>query len=389
MESGDVEVRFVSELKGRGVFANRPFKAGDVLFEEEPVVCCQFSWNAAYNYAACDYCMRPLETTEDNVRRLSGRKSLVLPYPECCPTDRSRHVQCPHCGVRYCSAACRDAAWGQFHRTLCLGSPDCQSHPLQRLDEAWRQMHYPPETASVMLIARMIATVRQAGDPEAAIASFMQFCHRSSSEEQQLVHKLLGEQFAGQVDVLRQLASEALCADCVRQWLTPEGFVSLLALVGTNAQGVGTSPLSAWVSRVSALPLGPGERARVDAFVDELYEAMQAEAGQFLNSEGAGLYSLQSRCNHSCQPNAEVTFPHSSSRLVLVATRDILPGEEVCVSYLDECALARSRHSRHRLLRENYLFVCTCSKCAAEASEPDETSEESGDGEDEDSLEED
>ncbi|XP_063230286.1 histone-lysine N-trimethyltransferase SMYD5 isoform X2 [Bacillus rossius redtenbacheri] len=217
MESGDVEVRFVSELKGRGVFANRPFKAGDVLFEEEPVVCCQFSWNAAYNYAACDYCMRPLETTEDNVRRLSGRKSLVLPYPECCPTDRSRHVQCPHCGVRYCSAACRDAAWGQFHRTLCLGSPDCQSHPLQRLDEAWRQMHYPPETASVMLIARMIATVRQAGDPEAAIASFMQFCHRSSSEEQQLVHKLLGEQFAGQVDVLRQLASEALCADCVRQ----------------------------------------------------------------------------------------------------------------------------------------------------------------------------
>ncbi|KAJ8888010.1 hypothetical protein PR048_007495 [Dryococelus australis] len=381
MDAKGFEVRFISELKGRGVFANKSFKSGDTIFEELPVVCCQFSWNIAYKYAACNFCMRPLETTQDNVRRLSGQKALVLPYPECCPTDSSSHAGQTD-GLEYCLESVPDAAWRQFHQTLCVGTEaDCQSHPLQRLDEAWRQMHFPPETASVMLIAQMIATVRQAEDPEAAI-NILSFCHRSRSEEQQLAHKLLGDQFTSQVDLLRQLLIEALYADCVQQWLTPDGFVSLLALVGTNAQGVGTSPLSMWVSRVAALPLCPEDRANIDTFIDGLYDTLHeeggvAEVGQFLNNEGAGLYALQSRCNHSCRPNVEVTFPHNSSRLVVVATQDILPGEEVCISYLDECVLARSRHSRHRLLRENYLFVCTCPKCELEAGDPDETSEES------------
>jgi hypothetical protein len=35
-------------------------------------------------------------------------------------------------------------------------------------------MHYPPETTSIMLLARMIATVQQADDPAAALHFFMQ-----------------------------------------------------------------------------------------------------------------------------------------------------------------------------------------------------------------------
>ena len=41
--------------------------------------------------------------------------------------------------VKYCSEECRQAAWDQHHRTLCLGEnhgdPD---HPLEKLQEAWR-----------------------------------------------------------------------------------------------------------------------------------------------------------------------------------------------------------------------------------------------------------
>ena len=37
-----------------------------------------------------------------------------------------------------------------------------------------RKMHYPPETACIMLVARMLATVRQAEDKEGAINLFMQ-----------------------------------------------------------------------------------------------------------------------------------------------------------------------------------------------------------------------
>jgi hypothetical protein len=35
-------------------------------------------------------------------------------------------------------------------------------------------MHYPPETASIMIQARMIATVQQAEDPAGALHMFMQ-----------------------------------------------------------------------------------------------------------------------------------------------------------------------------------------------------------------------
>jgi hypothetical protein len=35
-------------------------------------------------------------------------------------------------------------------------------------------MHFPPETASIMILARMIATVQQADDPASALHLFMQ-----------------------------------------------------------------------------------------------------------------------------------------------------------------------------------------------------------------------
>lgn len=72
-------------------------------------------------------------------------------------------------------------------------------------------------------------------------------------------------------------------------------------------------------------------------------------AGEFLNNEGSGLYVLQSKINHSCVPNAESTFPYSNNIVVLKATRTIQPGEEICISYIDECQLERSRHSRQKV----------------------------------------
>ena len=58
------------------------------------------------------------------------------------------------------------------------------------------------------------------------------------------------------------------------QWLLPDGFQSLVALVGTNAQGVGTSPFSEWVKNVSALDPPAEEKQKLDKFIDELYEQL-------------------------------------------------------------------------------------------------------------------
>ncbi|XP_042207985.1 SET and MYND domain-containing protein 5-like isoform X2 [Homarus americanus] len=386
VESDDTgaEVRIIGDPIGKGLFATREFKSGEVIFEERPLVSCQFLWNAAYGYLACDFCMRPLETAEENACRLAQNPQLTLPYPECCDSKKDALVECPYCDASYCSRECRDSAWNQYHETICLRSfmPD-PTHPLVMLQEAWKQMHYPPETACIMLLARIIATVRQAADKEGATTLFMQFCHRTVNEEEEIAHKLLGTEFQDQMEALRVMMEKGLGAPEVQHWLTPEGFRSLVALVGTNGQGIGTSPLSRWVRNCDALEITAEEREKLDQLVDDLYEQLEKEAGGFLNNEGSGLYPLQSSCNHSCNPNAMPTFPYNNFHLVMTAVKDIAAGDEICVSYLDECNLNRSRHSRISILRENYLFTCRCSKCEEQMIEPDVTSEEEMDEDEE------
>ena len=86
------------------------------------------------------------------------------------------------------------------------------------------------------------------------------------------------------------------------------------------------------------------------------YDFSCSAVGDFLNNEGSGLYILQSSINHSCVPNAEITFPYGNHRLALKATREINPEDEICISYLDECILERSRHSRQKILRYKVRF---------------------------------
>ncbi|ELU09739.1 hypothetical protein CAPTEDRAFT_159764 [Capitella teleta] len=324
--------------------------------------------------------MRALETAQEACRRLTGNACLELPHPDCCAVKKELHTTCPHCQVEYCSEDCREAAWLSHHQVLCLGSSrDDAEHPLNRMADFWRNVHYPPETCNIMLVARMVASIQQvpAQNPNELISRFHQFCRATVNEEEEIAHKLLGEQFKDQINTLCMMGNEAgLCKEQVQQWFSPEGFRSLVALIGTNGQGIGTSSLSVWVKNCEDLDLPEDEKRQLDAAIDRLYEDIDKLSGDFINCEGSGLYLLQSTCNHSCMPNAEITFPHNNSTLAVKALSNIKTGEEICISYLDECALERSRHSRHKILRENYLFNCNCSKCESQLDEADVTSEE-------------
>ncbi|CAG9787673.1 unnamed protein product [Diatraea saccharalis] len=369
------EIRTSNSKKGKGLFATKKYEQGAIILEEDPLVSCQFAWNAAYRYLACDYCMRPLETPEQNVRRLSCKPDIVLPHSNCFETNLESVTTCNQCAVLYCSEICRIRAYDTYHRLLCYDTSDAQ-HPITVLLEAWKQMHYPPETTSIMLLVRILAYIEQSSDPSRAASHIKQFCHRTVNEDAELVHKLLGEQFTDQINTLRDLTSNVINGDHVQEFLTPEGFCSLMALIGTNGQGIGTSPLAMWVNAVLELTMSDDERQQIDLFIDKLYQYVEEESGTFLNTEGSGLYQLQSACNHSCAPNAESSFPYGNHRIQLKALKPILPGDEICISYLDDCTLQRSRHSRQKELAQNYLFVCCCERCNEQCSQPDCTSEE-------------
>lgn len=367
------EIRPVNSKKGKGLFASKSFDEGDIILEENPIVSCQFTWNAACKYKACDFCMRPLETAEENVRRLTAKPDIILPHPDCCTTNLLSPVSCDSCGSLYCSQTCKSSAFNSYHRVLCY-NPQDTNHPLAQLNDAWKQIHYPPETTSIMLLLRILAFIKQSADPAYAISKIKQFCHRTVNEDAELAHKLLGEQFSSQLNTLREMTSNAMSGESIQEFLTPEGFCSLVALIGTNGQGIGTSAFAIWVNNVTELSVLDTEKKQLEALIDKLYEFIDEESGSFLNNEGSGLYEMQSACNHSCVPNAEPNFPFGNHRLQLRALRPISAGEEIFISYLDDCMLSRSRHSRQKELAMNYLFICECEKCLSQASDPDETS---------------
>ncbi|CAG9562613.1 unnamed protein product [Danaus chrysippus] len=369
------EVRMCNSQKGKGLFATKEFLPGDVILEEEPLVSCQFAHNAAYRYLACDHCMRPLETPEQNVRRLSAKQDIILPHSNCFETDLLNITSCNQCGILYCSQECKEISYATYHRSLCYIQSEVL-HPISVLVETWKQIHYPPETTNIMLVVRLLAYIQQHDDPALAAENVKQFCHRTINEDAELVHKLLGEKFSDQLNTLREMTANVIRGEYIDEFLTPEGFSSLMALVGTNGQGIGTSPLALWVNSVSQLTMSDDERQQLDVFIDKIYQYVEEESGQFLNTEGSGLYQLQSACNHSCAPNAESSFPYGNHRIQLKAIRHIKPGDEIHISYLDDCTLQRSRHSRQRELSENYLFVCCCERCMSQSSEPDCTSDE-------------
>lgn len=279
-------------------------------------------------------------------------------------------------------------------------------------------------------------TVQQSANREETMKQFLNFCHRMVNEDADLAHKLIGEQFVGQIDLLLSIIQQSVSSDGIEHWLTPEGFRSLLALIGeftyiwiylvvmlskivtaslklitgkissksemlvrltwndpytvlffagTNGQGVATSAISTWVKNSTELPLSEQEKAELDKFIDQLYDDLEKESGTFLDNEGSALYALQSACNHSCDPNAKAHFLNNDFKLSMIAQRDIACGEEILVSYLDDCTLIRSKHTRQKILMSNYLFKCDCRKCFLEADGSDVTSDEEMSDDDSDS----
>lgn len=371
MASPGYFIDMVTEKKGRGLFAIKDYNVGDVIFTEEPLISCQFSWNKLYGYLACDYCMKSLETAEEMARRLCNDDSVSLPHPECCQNKQLTPIACEKCGVKYCTFNCLNRASKEYHRLLCLNDQNPHKQSLIDLEESWRQAHYPPETSSIMLIIKLIAKIKQSSQKEQILEDINRFCNKTANDK--MVHKLLGDKFEDKIEYFRKTISGFFYEKQVEDWFTPHGFKSLLALLGTNQQGVGSSSLSLWVRNCDDLE---SEKDSLDSFIDQLYEKMEEFSGDFLNCEGVGLYRLQSACNHSCDPDAEIAFENGNHTLSLKSLKSVCSGQEIHISYLDECALRRSRHSRHKVLAENYLFECQCLRCEDQADDPDVTSDE-------------
>lgn len=78
------------------------------------------------------------------------------------------------------------------------------------------------------------------------------------------------------------------------------------------------------------------------------------------NTHG-GVHGTLSRANHACRPNARVFWNASSKQSVLLATRNILPGEEIFISYIR--GERWPREQRRQYLKNSFGFDCICTLC--------------------------
>ncbi|KAF2825201.1 SET domain-containing protein [Ophiobolus disseminans] len=69
--------------------------------------------------------------------------------------------------------------------------------------------------------------------------------------------------------------------------------------------------------------------------------------------------------NHDCRPNAAYFWDEQMMTHYVHAIRDIHPGEEITITYIDN---EKDRKTRMRRLERNWGFKCSCSACTAHAS---------------------
>ncbi|KAK7969955.1 hypothetical protein PG996_001608 [Apiospora saccharicola] len=85
-----------------------------------------------------------------------------------------------------------------------------------------------------------------------------------------------------------------------------------------------------------------------------------------VGDQGADFHSVFteiSRLNHDCRPNCVYYFDPETVSNKVYAVRDIMPGEEITVSYIDGFQTSGARRAR---LHEHWGFDCGCPACTAE-----------------------
>ena len=116
-DGSKVEVNFTQF--GRAVHAIDDVKAGENCFRDKAVVLAQTV--DTLHVAACSYCAKCLMTAEEyfGAELLSKNNELRKIVNRHWP--KRPRISCKKCTrVIYCSTGCRDEAWGEYHRVLCV-----------------------------------------------------------------------------------------------------------------------------------------------------------------------------------------------------------------------------------------------------------------------------
>eukprot|EP01133_Synstelium_polycarpum_P010796 gene10796-12580_t len=135
---GVVQRRFISDTKGRGLFAERSFEKDEIIFSEYPMFSVQHVYNRPIAWT-CGNCFRFLGSLDRQVAHyrkafgIARDKTELGEFPEGSnPHDFSTGIySCfAKCGEKYCSEECRKHAFDNHHQLLCVGEQTPENSPI-------------------------------------------------------------------------------------------------------------------------------------------------------------------------------------------------------------------------------------------------------------------
>lgn len=415
-------------VKGKGLVAQKKIREGDVVHEETALCCSQNLDDHLSKVAVCGNCLLFLESPAQSVARVTKDEALTsaLPFRESCADIRQ--VPCVRsesgCAMVFCSVRCREAAWSRFHRCGCRGrmseeqkgaydefvTHDWNLGALNYSDTVFLGFRFvcmvvtnirfhkqPVEVAyqPVSQLAKLPLTdfrltyllgpskenggiVAERGSESSSKSggeeddnsgqqwqqhwlrkleeSRCTSVHRYSAEDSHAAGVFL-EKGVGLLDRVLRFTDEE------RHFFTPTRWSELLGAMLLNGQE--RSRPSYYEQLKCKVKVIPDAAARMDAF-EEKVRAAGFDARQLMcGSRGQGIYTIGCLLNHSCEPNLQVLYTAvGDETLSIEALRDIEPGEELNISYVDETL---PYPQRQLILYEHYFFICKCPKCTREA----------------------
>lgn len=235
-----VEVRMTQD-RGRGLFAQRAFQPGEVLFEEMPPLVyqmqppeplrSQLETSEPSEQDFCVHCAAPINGSVTLSKELSSFKvedtmleHIVKSLPEeYYPLHRTEPHACEGCALAFCSKTCYDQALQQYHQLHCSHMQKAVADPQSPEARLLTWLDQATATGGTSGIWRLVykALLRLAQKPAQLDPHLHRLCYSA----------LPDSQIAEALAVLQPVFAESPSASA---WLTPERLARLRSVLATN-----------------------------------------------------------------------------------------------------------------------------------------------------------
>ncbi|KAF9183752.1 hypothetical protein BGZ51_003814 [Haplosporangium sp. Z 767] len=350
-----------SVTKGRGLFsaATEVLKPGTLVFRE--LGYCQVVNDASLTHV-CSACFKDTrEEQGEDEKASSGGISA---------SGQKKLVRCAGCKVVwYCNKTCQIKDWKLHHQLECQGIQKSMTNPVMKNVWTKRAM----DTTTVRALCRL---VRRRERVKASMA------YKAEHGKIDLMQKQVNEVYFSGLDQKEEVWLDEHGSAWIDQYLNTyekeriETFVSTSSSKGALEDSSHLTKIMAVVMSCvtpkedrHAFLIGSSEpgtetEGSTGAGGLDLLRKLTSYGFTMTNLEtttpvGLALYI---QCipfmNHSCVPNCIYTF--KGSRVECRVVRDIEPGEEMTISYIDQIGTTQERQKQ---LKERYHFTCDCPLC--------------------------